>query len=190
MEKQSVAKQLFCAILIAGIAACQSKETVNNASDFNGGFELFEDGLPLNWIVYDREKTRLNDFDVFKDSVNFAEGKASLKFVVRDCSGKPGRYSPGLTGEIKAKADSTYKVSFKVKNNGCKWVVNVSGVSAFNAGDTKVVTDSLTVSDWQSYECLYTMPEKMENIRFELNVLSPGQLNLDDVRIETVQAEK
>lgn len=190
MKKHFFAKSLVLGLILFGLAACKSEEKRNQSIGFNGGFEAFEDGLPVNWILYTSKTAGEGDFDIVKDSINFSEGKASLKFAVRTCSGKPGRYSPGFTREIDAVSGATYILSFKLKNEGCKWVLNVSCVDAFNAAEKKVISDLDTVRGWQTYQCQYSMPEKMERFRVELNVLSPGVLNVDDIRIEEVESKE
>lgn len=184
MKKHFYAKTFLVVLVLCGLAACKSEEKKNDEVGFNGGFEVFEGGLPVNWIVYSNKTTGEGDFDIIKDSIDHAEGKASLKFVVRSCSGKPGRFSPGFTREIKAEQGSTYKVSFKAKSNGCHWRLNVSGVNAFNGSEIKEISGTDTLQGWQSYECDYTIPEKMERLRLELNVLSAGELNIDDVKVD------
>ncbi|HEY1046786.1 MAG TPA: hypothetical protein VGF79_10125 [Bacteroidia bacterium] len=184
MKKHFFSKPLVWGLILLGLAACKSEEKRNQSVGFNGGFEAFDDGLPVNWIVYSNKTVKDNDFDVLKDSIDYAEGKSSLKFVVRTCSGKPGRFSPGFTNEFEAKVGATYKVSFKVKNKGCKWKMNVSGVNAFNGSEVKEIPGVDAALGWQSYECDYVMPEKMERLRLELNVLSAGELNIDDVKVD------
>lgn len=40
--------------------------------------------------------------------------------------------------------------------------------------------------EWRQVEARYTVPERFERLRFQFNVLAPGRLWLDDVRVERV----
>ncbi len=43
---------------------------------------------------------------------------------------------------------------------------------------------------WREFEYTYTVPETYGNIRFELNILQPGTLWIDGVRIENVPTDR
>jgi hypothetical protein len=162
-----------------------SESVINESAGFNGGFEITEKALPVNWLVYTKN-TASGDFDIITDTSIFREGKQSLKFQVRSCSDKGDRFSPGIAHEIDAKAGETYKVSFWIKNSGCEFYYKIRGVSAKHGDEVPMLISAEKTEEWKFIENQYTIPQGMNRLRFELNVLSPGSFWLDDVKIEKV----
>src|SRR5712692_3845801 len=120
------------------LGAPMSETFVDKAAGMNGSFEVTKSGLPVNWHFYTKKTVPSGDFDILIDTKEFKDGKQSLKFAVRACSGTGGRLSPGFSQEFEAKPGETYKVSFWVKNDGSEFIVRVGGVSAFK-GEYKTV---------------------------------------------------
>jgi len=118
------------------------------------------------------------------DTVEFKEGKQSLKFLVHECSAEGGWLSPGITQEYPVNSGGSYRTSFWIKNEGCEYVVSVGGVDAFTGEDEVVDSPEDAARSWKLVEHEHTIPEKYETIRFELSIRSPGSLWIDGVRIE------
>jgi hypothetical protein len=140
----------------------------------NGSFEVTESGLPVNWLLYTPKTVPTGDFDLVIDTTEYKEGSQSLKFVVRECSRAGGRLSPGFAQEYEAAPGDTYRVSFWVKNDGSEFVVRIRGVSAMEGDDVTIVKSQEAIDTWQAFEYDYTIPEKMNALRFEMNILQPG----------------
>jgi len=174
----------LCAGLVA--AACEelSEKVEDDSVGWNGDFENDRDGLPVNWLVYTPRTVPDSDFDIVLDTLEFKEGGQSLRFDVRDCEGIGGRYSPGIAQERPAQAGGTYRVSFWIRSDGADLGAKVGGISAF-AGQYETVVEATGGTDgWVFVERDYPMPAEYDRIRFELSVLSPGSVWIDDVRIE------
>lgn len=166
-------------------------ESIEDASvGGNGGFEYTRASLPVNWLVYSPRTVPEGEFEIVFDTLDFKEGRQSLKFDVRTCSALGGWHSPGISQEYPAVAGETYQVSLWIKSEGSAYVVRIGGVDAFT-GEYETVDSSEQAADgWNHVKHRFAMPDKYETIRFELNALSPGSLWVDDVRIEPVgQAE-
>ncbi len=175
-------------VVLAGVllSGCSrfSEEIRDSDAGMNGSFEVTESGLPVNWLLYSPKTVPTGDFDLVLDTTEYKEGSQSLKFVVRECSPAGGRLSPGFAQEFEAAPGETYRVSFWVKNDGSEFVVGVSGVSAQEGEDVTIVQSQEAIDTWQEFEYVYTIPEKMNALRFEMNILQPGTFWIDDIRIE------
>lgn len=169
-------------------AACNNKPMSilieDNTKGMNGDFEHTRDGMPVNWQLYTAQTVPAGDFDILADSSDYKEGKRSLKLVVRECDTTGGWHSPGMAKQIKAKPGEVYHISFWVKNQGTTFRVNIAGVSATKGQAETIVQTGETIDDWKQYRYTYTIPEKMNALRFEMNVLQPGSFWIDDIRIE------
>jgi hypothetical protein len=165
-----------------------SETTVDPAAGLNGSFETTKAGLPVNWLVYTPTTVPAADFDVVVDTTESKDGRQSLKFLVRKPSPTGGRLSPGLSQIFKGHPGETFKVSFWAKNDGSEFVARVGGVAAKTGVYDTIVKSTETIADWRQFEHVYTIPPQMNALRFEMNVLQPGALWIDDVRIEPVAA--
>jgi hypothetical protein len=172
--------------VVLPLAGCtkMSELIEDDSVGMNGGFEQDSEGLPVNWLVYTPETVPEGDFDILFDETDFKEGRQSLKFEVRACSSTGGWHSPGIAQEYTAESAETYRVSLWIKSEGSDYRVRVGGVDAFTGEYETVASSELAAEGWQHVEHRFTMPDEFETIRFELNVLSPGTLWVDDVRIE------
>jgi len=151
----------------------------------NGNFEIVKDGFPVNWCYYTMETVPNGDFDILSDSVRFQEGNRSLKFQVRSCESIGGRLSPGFFEEFKVKPGETYKVSFWVINKGCDFKVSVGAGMQGNPGPNKTLVRTKEIfSEWNYFEYNFDIPLANDNIRFGVNIMSPGTIWFDDIRIE------
>ncbi len=162
-------------------------ETIQDkTAGMNGSFEVTESGLPVNWLIYTPETIPTGDYDLIIDTTEYKDGGQSLKFLVRECSSTGGWHSPGLCQEYKAIPGETYRVSFWVKNDGSEFVIKIGGVSAHKGQYDTIVKSKETIDTWQQFEYTYTIPQKMNAIRFEMNILQPGTFWIDDIEIERI----
>lgn len=150
----------------------------------NGSFETIKKGLPINWYYYAPQTVSNSDFDIQIDSTLSKDGKLSLKFQVKECQSTGGWHSPGFFKEFKVIPGETYKVSFWVINHGCTFQVYLQTGMKGNPGifETLIRTKE-TYSEWKYFEYSIQIPNTNDNIRFEANILSPGTIWFDDIRI-------
>ena len=180
---------LLLPVLAISFAGCfrEMSETVHDESaGLNGSFEIVRSGLPVNWGVYSPTTIPAGDYELSLDRQNFVHGKQSLKFTIRDCSDTGGWLSPGIFRETLAKPDVTYKISFWIKTEGSAIRAEAGGVSAFEGKYVTLLESYDSIPEWTKIEYEYRMPESFDVLRIQINGLSPGNLWLDDVRIETV----
>jgi len=186
-----LAMSLLTSLLLIGCKSTMSVINTDKNEGMNGGFESVKDGLPVNWYFYTEEIVKKyapdTDFDIITDTAEYIEGKQSLKFLVRDCSGNYGHYGPGFFKEFKADPGETFKVSYWIKNEGCEFLIKVYAVSAFKAEDGNTDQSKEDIPEWRKYEQTYTITEKkMWALRFQLNILQPGTFWIDDLKIEKI----
>ena len=160
-----------------------SESYLDESVGINGGFEVTRNGLPVNWLVYTPATIPTGDYDLVIDTVEYIEGRQSLKFVVRDCSPTGGWHSPGLSKEYEATTEVTYLVGLWVKSDGSRFRAKVGGVSAFQGEYETIVETGDSIPEWRHYEHRYTMPEGFDRLRLEINVLGPGTVWVDDITI-------
>lgn len=167
----------------------------------NGSFEIVRDGLPANWVI-GRYALRDGDAEFSIDTTDAVDGKQSLKFVVHRVDGGP-RQVPWLFQTGAAVPGATYAVSFWLKSTAC--VVNVEirnegkdrlfGLSDAEKKDyaahppvKRVIGGGDTDPErWRQFRYVYTTPETDGSLRFELRIMRPCTLWVDDVRVETVE---
>lgn len=150
----------------------------------NGSFEHSKDGIPYNWQLYTKQTVPSGDFDILLDPSGAKEGDQSLSFKVRECDSTGGWRSPGIAQQMNAIPGETYQISFWIKNQGSTYRAKISGIAATTGKPELIVQTDETNNDWKHYEYTYTIPEKMNAIRFEFNVIKPGTVWIDDVKIE------
>jgi hypothetical protein len=151
---------------------------------FNGNFEITRENLPVNWILYTPQTVPSGDFDIKMDNKEFKDGVQSLHFVVRTCASTGGWHSPGLSKELSAKPGDTYKISFWLKNNGSEFVVKTGAVSEFDEKTEIIFKSKEQIDNWKKFEYICIIPKKMKALRFEVNVLQPGDFWIDNVNIK------
>jgi len=158
----------------------------SKTAGFNGSFETTQNGLPVNWYIY---KTTFDNgnAELVIDTINPYDGKQSLKFVITKCLSVGGWHSPGIFTEVDCENGSTYQVSFWIKNLGCKYTIKMDcwkgGTEDVNHPE-KLITDNDTIPEWKKFEYEFTFDNDLNRFRFEMNILTPGVLWIDDVRIE------
>jgi hypothetical protein len=183
------------------LTACNpiSLREVDEAAGPNGGFEVVRpirgvdgapEGLPVNWYFYAKPllegRARLT-----LDRNDPAEGLQSLHLAVEETDSVAVRRTGGLFQVFPAIAGRNYRVSFRMKIAGARAIVMVrsESVSAATEGRVAAFDETDAPADaWRAFQWVYTVPEGYDNLRFELNVVRPGSLWLDDVRIEEIAA--
>lgn len=173
---------------LTACAACGPLSESARAPDagLNGGFEVVRDGLPAEWIVYTPATVPDAEFELVLDESERREGARALRFDVSACGDEGGWRSPGLSREFAVEPGATYDVSFQVKSEGSRWSAAWGGVDAKTSAYDVTDDSNCEEGEWRRVEARYTVPERYERLRFQFNVLSPGRLWIDDVRIERV----
>ncbi len=172
---------LLIAVLLAGCSSSEYEE--DPQAGLNGSFEVTRNGLPVNWYFYTPDTVSTGDFDIVLDTDNVRHGRQSLRFDVRESSAEGGKYSPGFFQEFDAVPGATYTVSFFVINDGTRFTSGVRGINPKTDGPFEsIVEREASNRNWQRIEYKFTMPDH-EALRFELSILSPGVLWIDDLSI-------
>ena len=192
MAMKKIAIYSIVAVFVLWAAGCAgSVKKTDKTAGFNGSFEITKSGLPANWAIYP-PSIKSEDAELVLDTTDAKDGKQSLKFVIHkcpECSESGGWHCPGIFQEKPAISEKSYKVSFWLKNQGCKFKVRLESIIAIrDYADSKTVLDTNeTFDDWRRYEYMHTICKDGTSFRFELNILSPGTLWIDDIRVEEVQ---
>ncbi len=94
---------------------------------------------------------------------------------------------------LDAEPGRIYDVTFWLKNQGCSMRLEIT--SEFPESDepltpiTEIIgPDTTGEGEWRQFSYTYTVPSPRRDIRFEVNLLAPGTLWIDDVRIEPTGA--
>lgn len=181
------------AALFIVLAGCKPMSIGVKGDDclMNGGFEILKKGLPVNWRYYAPETVPNSDFEITSDTSQFREGKRSLKFEVRKCDAIGGCKSPGFFGSFKVVPNETYRISFWLINKGCRFKVYLESSMKGNAGPSETVLRTKdTIPEWTYYEFDFKIPATIDMLRFELNILSPGTIWIDDIIINGTTIDK
>lgn len=190
MKSKIVWQAIFLFSVLFTLQSCfQSASMAVKGDDcrMNGDFEITKQGLPVNWNYYTSEKVPDSDFDIVTDNTISVKGNNSLRFTIRKCESIGGWHSPGFFKEFKVQPGEIYNVSFWAINKGCMLKVRAeTGMKGIPGISETVVSAQETFSDWKYYSHAIQIPENNDNIRLEVNILSPGTIWFDDVRIEGV----
>ena len=178
---------LILMFLLVGCFGQMSELEKDKSAGLNGGFEVFRNGLPVNWLMYTPNTVKEADFKIALDNEVYKEGKQSLRFDVVKCSSIGGRFSPGFTNEFfesgKFEGEGIYKLSFWVKNEGSIFKISAGSVSAKKGNMTTLIEEKEQISDWKLFEYHIDIP-KDNWLKMELNILQPGTFWIDDIQIE------
>ncbi|MBN8705374.1 MAG: hypothetical protein J0L62_05825 [Bacteroidetes bacterium] len=182
-------KLTFLPVLLLLSTGCSqmSESVMDDKTGLNGGFETVVNSLPVNWLVYTEKTIGNGDFDILPDSEDVREGKKSLRFTVRECSAQGGRFSPGVAREMDAVAGSVYRLSIQVKNEGTLYRISAGGVTG-ETGEVKLLIEtSETNSTWTILTFDVPVSADYSRLRFEISILSPGTLRVDDLQVMKVE---
>lgn len=163
-----------------------SELVTDTSAGFNGSFEVTREGVPVNWYIY-RPTIDSSQARIVFDTILPYDGKQSLKFIIDSCSSVGGWHSPGIFNEMDVDTGSVYRVSCWIKNQGCRYMLRMDGFVFGNPKapkETKWISFDADIDEWKQFEYTFTFIEGRNRFRFELNILSPGILWIDDIRIE------
>jgi len=160
-----------------------SESEIDQSKGLNGSFESFKNGLPINWLVYTSQSTSTGQFKIEADTMNKKEGHQSLYFQVKNCSNRGGHYSPVIAQEIDVKAGKTYHIQCWVKQFHSNCRLTLSSVDVKHASSIQTIECTNQNNDWNLIEVDYQIPQNMNRLRFEFNVLSPGECWIDDIQV-------
>ena len=191
---------LFAIIPFAFQSCISNREIRDQSAGMNGGFEIVQNQLPVNWYFTRYKETieqndrSINDFDIISDSNDVKEGNRALKFVIRKCSNKGMFQSPGLFQEFEVKSGATYRMSFWVKNNGTNFKIDIAAITlkgdSKEPNDVKSISSNETFSEWKQYLIEKHIPSDLDRIRIDLTLLSPGIFQIDDVQLHEIINEE
>ena len=176
--------------MFTGCMKQMSESVIDTNAGVNGGFEITQNEMPVNWQFYTQKTTGKGKFIIELDKKNFKEGKQSLKFSVADCSSEGGRFSPGLAQEIPAKEGDEFTVKFWVKNSESQFLVKINGVNATESDNGINFKSSDNSDDWKQLKFKYTIPKEMNRLRTEINIIKPGNFWIDNFEIEKMESQK
>jgi len=162
----------------------------DSSAGFNGSFEKTKHGLPLNWYFYTSEEYG-KSYKLIFDTVYVKEGEQSLKFEIQSIDTlklHEELIAPGMFSYTDAEIGNKYKVSFWIKNLGCKFNIHI-GNQFFGFFSEVILETNENLTDWTYVEYEYTIPESNPSICFGLNFLSPGIFWIDDIKIEKIIPE-
>lgn len=189
------------AVMVLTLQGCIMKPMSEREKDttikWNGGFEYVRDGLPVNWLFY-TEKTingkkhgsidvPATDFDLIIDTVDYKEGRQSLKFVVRQCGSAGEWHSPGFCDEFEVDGDRKYMVTFWVKNKGSECELKAGAVKAMGGAGYETIHLDKDIADWQKFEIPCSVPAGMR-LRINVNVLRPGTFQIDGISFREMKS--
>lgn len=171
---------LFLFILSGCFSSSISEK--DSSAGLNGSFEKVKFALPLNWNIYAPDAYK-KTYDLVYDTIDAKDGKQSFKFEIKkvDPSEKTNR-KPGFYAWIDATTGEKYKVSFWVKNKGCDFKVSVYSPGKRN--NKPIVRTKEKFENWKYFEYEHTVPKPHIRMTFEVNIFSPGEFWIDDVKIE------
>lgn len=184
--QRSLKQVVLTASLTSLLTSCYRplSETVTDTSaGINGSFEQIKNNLPVNWLCYTNKTISDSDFDLLIDTINYKEGKRSLKFGVRKCSNLGGNASPGIAQELTLATDKEYIISCWVKNNTSTFSINITGVDELHSSEGPKYISSESNKEWKKLEFKYKLPKEMKRLRIEISVLSPGTFWIDELTI-------
>lgn len=187
--KTKIKYRCILLLLLPLLTGCFKPVMVEQDSSvgFNGSFEKTKHGLPLNWYIYSPSEYEKSYKLVF-DTTYVKEGKQSLKFEIQSVDSLKFRkelLSPGMFACVDSETGNKFKISFWIKNQGCKFNINV-GNQFFMVFAEDILNTDENFTDWTYFDYEYTIPESNPIICFGLYFLSPGTFWIDDVRIEKI----
>jgi len=116
--------------------------------------------------------------EISLDTAESIDGVQSLKMLVHRADPDDGARGPGLFQVTEAQAGQAFRVSFWVKNRGCRFRLRIDSETPESReprNPIREIIDAETTGDdiWRQFVYTYTVPEHYGNIRFELNVVAP-----------------
>jgi len=166
------------------LVSCQSNELVKfeRSAGLNGGFELTNDGYPVNWAFAPNPES-IESFQVSVDTARSVEGSNSLRLI----STQDDRTKAFRSQSVPVDSGRVYRIGFSVINEGCSLQVNRimtndSGTTHFQA--RTIVDTSESTADWVRFEEIFTPTQEEYYVFLVFLVDGVGTLWCDDVRVE------
>lgn len=172
------------------LVSCGSNELIrsNASAGLNGGFELMQDGYPINWAFGPNPET-LPPYQVSVDTARVAEGSKSLRLVsTQDNQTKAFRSVRVPIGQ-----GQDYRIAFSVINEGCSLRVNRIVMNAWGTTNMRsqiIAQTSETTVAWVTFEEILTPAEGEALVLLIFLIDGVGTLWCDDVRIEEYAAQE
>lgn len=173
------------------------------SAGINGSFEIEQSGLPVNWFI-GRHAIQNGDAEISLDTSDAVHGAQSLQFIVHRVDDGPQK-APWLFRSGAAQAGATYAVSFWLKSTACVVQMEIRnegkdrmfGLSEEEKQDyaahppvRRTIGGGETGTDeWRQFRYVYKVPETDGSLRFELRIMRPCTLWIDDLRIEAAEGE-
>jgi len=195
--------QFTCLIGILGTSGCvvPGMGPHDKNLGYNGSFEIVESELPVSWTL-SRYPIKDGAVEAFVDTTDAVAGNRSLRIVVHEYV-STHRWTPFLFQVRDVEVGKTYAVSFWLKNQGCKVLVEIGYEQKYHMFGVKseeetrdydahpritaILGDAAMGDDeWRQFLYQYTVPETDGTMRFEVKFLQKGTLWIDDVQIELV----
>ena len=174
---------LLLGLLLLG--SCKMSEYIKEPSvGFNGSFEVEKNGYPVNWITYTPKTAKVGNFRIYFDQKDVKEGKQSLRFDVKKCSDKGGRFSPGVAQEIPVTEGEEYRLTYWIKNNDAIFKIEAKAVNAMYQQHCYSFSSGEYLSEWTKKVAICHVNKGMNKLRFEVTILKPGTFWIDDVKLE------
>lgn len=157
----------------------------------NGGFEEIKNDLPEGWEKVNGYQGKVYDGAGASDRSQHRGGAASLRLY----NTRPGQIvqvSRNLTVGGKFLIGHTYRLRVWMKSGGLKQS-SVVALAALGSGlkskGSWHIAMPREAGDWTEGTAQFTMPEHAEMLRIMLQVTGPGEIWLDDIRLEEVLAD-
>lgn len=191
MKKTALSLSPILSLLLS--VACTKYIPGEKISDpeagLNGGFELSQNQLPVNWIFYTPEMIENSDFEISLDTNHYKHGSQSLRFDVL-AIGDSSKQFPGFTNEFsevgKFKGKNKYKVSMWIKSEDAAYKIQGGSVTAMGGGLRVLTSRDSETRDWEKLEYEMYIPGGGW-LRLELAILSAGSLWIDHVQITAME---
>ena len=183
------ATSIFLAAVLSG---CMNvTHEIDTSAGINGGFEIERSGVPVNWII-ERNTFNEEDAEISIDTEEKVEGEQSLRFAVHNLGPNSESRQWSVGQVFPARSLRTYRVSFWLRNRGCRVTRIYRSDAETSSGPGMVETlgeAEMGTDTWRQFEFTHTIPEESSNLRFALIIHQACTLWIDDVRIEEVHAD-
>lgn len=170
-----------------GCVQPMSEQTLQPNAGLNGGFEVTVNQKPVNWLLYSPKTTPNATFTMNIDTTDPKEGRQSLQFKVQECGNNGGWLSPGFAQELPVKPGATYKIGVWVKNHQSQFQIKISSIHGNKAHVGRLSRSNEAYIHWKELTYEYKIPEGMEKLRIEANILQPGTTSFDAIYVEEVR---
>ena len=183
-------RRMGVAILLAvagmPLTGCESDELLKRQppAGLNGGFEVTEAGIPVNWSFFPNPGTD-STIQVSVDSEHVLEGRQSLRVIKR-----PGDRLPAIRSrQIAVESGRDYRLSVSVRNEGCSLKVNrivqdASGKT--NVRSDNIIDTSASSTEWETFDETLSVAEGETQVLLIFLIDGSGTLWIDDVKLEAI----